>query len=71
MNEITINPISLIQEVDVKLVSETLTKVKSLQATLKSILVDNESVTSDTTKNKDNITYIIEMPESTTLAPNA
>lgn len=40
MNEMTINPISLIQEVDVKLVSETLTKVKSLQATLKSILVD-------------------------------
>ena len=40
MNELTINPISLIQEVDIKMVSETLTKVKSLQATLKSILVD-------------------------------
>ncbi len=32
--------ISLIQEVDVKAVSETLSKVKSLQATLKNILVD-------------------------------
>ncbi len=40
MNELAVNPLSLIQEVDVKLVSETLTKVKSLQATLKSILVD-------------------------------
>lgn len=40
MNELTINPISLIQEVDVKMVSETLSKVKSLQATLKSILVE-------------------------------
>ena len=38
--EAALNPLSLIQEVDVKLVSETLTKVKSLQATLKSILVD-------------------------------
>ena len=40
MNEMTLNPISLIQEVDIKMVSETLTKVKSLQATLKGILVD-------------------------------
>lgn len=39
-NELALNPLSLIQEVDVKLVSETLTKVKSLQATLKSILVE-------------------------------
>lgn len=39
-NELVMNPLSLIQEVDVKLVSETLSKVKSLQATLKSILVD-------------------------------
>lgn len=38
--EVILNPLSLIQEVDVKMVSETLTKVKSLQATLKSILVD-------------------------------
>lgn len=35
-----INPLSLIQEVDVKAVSETLSKVKSLQATLKNILVE-------------------------------
>ena len=35
------NPLSLIQDIDVKLVSETLTKVKSLQATLKNILVEN------------------------------
>lgn len=39
--ELTLNPLSLIQEVDVKMVSETLSKVKSLQATLKSILVEN------------------------------
>ena len=39
-NELMVNPLSLIQEVDVKMVSETLTKVKSLQATLKSILVE-------------------------------
>ena len=41
MNEVMINPMSLIQEVDVKAVSETLSKVKSLQATLKNILVEN------------------------------
>jgi len=40
MNELALNPLSLIQEVDVKTVSETLSKVKSLQATLKSILVE-------------------------------
>lgn len=40
-NELTLNPLSLIQEVDVKAVSETLSKVKSLQATLKNILVEN------------------------------
>ena len=48
----------------------TITNKSTVTAAIKSILVDNESVTSDTTKNKDNITYIIEMPESTTLAPN-
>lgn len=36
----TINPLSLIQDIDVKAVSETLTKVKTLQSTLKNILVD-------------------------------
>ena len=40
MNEMTLNPMSLIQEVDVKVVTETLSKVKSLQATLKNILVE-------------------------------
>lgn len=35
------NPLSLIQEIDTKMVSETLKKVKSLQATLKNILVNN------------------------------
>ena len=49
----------------------TITNKSTVTAAIKSILVDNESVTSNTTKNKDNITYIIEMPESTTLAPNA
>lgn len=37
----TVNPISLIQDIDVKAVSETLAKVKTLQSTLKNILVDN------------------------------
>ena len=49
----------------------TITNKSTVTAAIKSILVDNESVTSDTTKKKDNITYIIEMPEDTTLAPNA
>ena len=51
----------------------TLTKTNksTVTAAIKSILVDNENVTSDTTKKKDNITYIVEMPEDTTLAPNA
>lgn len=35
------NPLSLIQDIDVKLMSETLNKVKTLQATLKNILVEN------------------------------
>ena len=49
----------------------TITNKSTVTAAIKSILVDNESVTSNTTKKKDNITYIVEMPESTTLAPNA
>ena len=40
-NELAINPLSLIQDIDVKAVSETLAKVKTLQSTLKNILVDN------------------------------
>ncbi|MBR3229552.1 MAG: hypothetical protein IKF91_01845 [Bacilli bacterium] len=49
----------------------TITNKSTVAAAIKSILVDNESVTSNTTKKKDNITYIVEMPEDTTLAPNA
>ena len=49
----------------------TIVNKSSVTAAIKSILVDNESVTSNTTKKKDNITYVVEMPESTTLAPNA
>ena len=49
----------------------TITNKSTVTAAIKSILVDNESVTSNTTKKKDNITYIVEMPGTTTLAPNA
>ncbi|MBR2707803.1 MAG: hypothetical protein IKE90_00020 [Bacilli bacterium] len=49
----------------------TITNKSTVAAAIKSILVDNESVTSNTTKTKGNITYVVEMPESTTLAPNA
>ena len=49
----------------------TITNKSTVTAAIKSILVDNESVTSNTTKKKGNIIYIIEMPETTTLAPNA
>lgn len=35
------NPLSLIENIDVKTVSDTLQKVKTLQATLKNILVEN------------------------------
>ena len=43
----------------------------TLPAAIESINVDNQSVTSDTTITKGNIKYIIEMPESTSLAVNA
>ena len=43
----------------------------TLAAAIESITVDNQSVTSDTTITKGNIKYIIEMPESTSLAVNA
>ena len=49
----------------------TIVNKSSVTAAIKSILVDNESVTSNTTKKKGNITYVVNMPESTTLAPNA
>ncbi len=43
----------------------------TLAAAIESINVDGDSVTSDTTITKGNIKYIIEMPESTSLAVNA
>ena len=43
----------------------------TLAAAIESINVDGSSVTSDTTITKGNIKYIIEMPESTSLAVNA
>ena len=49
----------------------TIKNASSLTAAIKSINVDGTDVTSNTTKKKENITYIINMPESTTLAPNA
>ena len=48
----------------------TITNKSSVTAAIKSILVDGESVTSNTTKKKNNITYIVEMPEKTTLGVN-
>ncbi len=42
----------------------------TLAAAIESINVDGDSVTSDTTITKGNIKYIIEMPESTSLAVN-
>lgn len=41
MQELMINPLTLIQDMDVQAVSETLKKVRSLQSTLKGILVEN------------------------------
>ena len=49
----------------------TIVNKSTVTAAIKSILVDDESVTSNTTRTKNNITYIVNMPESTTLAPNA
>ena len=48
----------------------TITNKSTVQAAIKSILVDNESVTQNTTKTKGNITYVVEMPAKTTLAVN-
>ena len=48
----------------------TITNKSTVTAAIKSILVDNESVTSNTTKKKGNITYVVEMPVKTTLAVN-
>ena len=48
----------------------TITNKSTVTAAIKSILVDNESVTSNTTKKKGNITYVVEMPDDTTLDVN-
>ena len=48
----------------------TITNKSTVTAAIKSILVDGDSVTSNTTKKKDNITYIVEMPAKTTLDVN-
>ena len=48
----------------------TITNKSTVTAAIKSILVDNESVTSNTTKTKGNITYVVEMPADTTLDVN-
>ena len=48
----------------------TITNKSTVAAAIKSILVDNESVTSNTTKKKGNITYVVEMPVKTTLDVN-
>ena len=48
----------------------TITNKSTVAAAIKSILVDNESVTSNTTKKKGNITYVVEMPLDTTLDVN-
>ena len=49
----------------------TIKNASSVGAAIKSILIDNTSVTSDTTITKGNIQYIVQMPASTTLAANA
>ena len=48
----------------------TIKNKSSVTADIKSILVDNESVSTNTTKRKGNIIYIINMPADTTLSPN-
>ncbi|MBR2833005.1 MAG: hypothetical protein IKE75_00955, partial [Bacilli bacterium] len=48
----------------------TIVNKSTVTAAIKSILVDNESVTSNTTKKKGNITYVVEMPVDTTLDVN-
>ncbi len=49
----------------------TIGNQSSLEAAIESITVDDEDVTSNTTKTKGNIKFKIEMPEDTTLAAGA
>ena len=48
----------------------TIVNKSSVTADIKSILVDEDSVSTNTTKRKGNIIYIINMPADTTLSPN-
>ena len=48
----------------------TIKNASTVTAAIKSILVDSESVSTNTTKKKGNIIYIINMPADTTLSPN-
>ena len=48
----------------------TIKNKSSVTAAIKSITVDGDSVTSNETKTKGNITYIVNMPEDTTLDTN-
>ena len=49
----------------------TIGNKSSMTAAIKSIKVENQNVTSNTTITKGNIKYTVEMPESTTLAADA
>ena len=49
----------------------TITNKSTFAVAIKSILVENQSVTSNTTITKGNVNYIVEMPLSTTLAADA
>ena len=48
----------------------TIKNKSSVTAVIKSILVDGDSVSTNTTKRKENIIYIINMPADTTLSPD-
>ena len=48
----------------------TIVNKSSITAAIKSIQVDSDPVTANTTKKKENIIYTINMPEDTTLSPN-
>ena len=48
----------------------TIQNASTVPVAIKSILIDNQSVTTDTTITKGNIQYIVEMPASTNIAVN-
>ena len=48
----------------------TIQNASTVPVAIKSILIDNQSVTTDTTITKGNIQYIVNMPESTNIAVN-